>query len=96
MGAGAGDVRAAALSKCFREYVSSHVSKCSLAYVLCNSQSAVPGRCRYGEDPTLTKLLGAEVVQGIQGAHPRYLKVAASPKHFTVYDGPEEGRMSGE
>ena len=57
---------------------------------------------RYGEDPLLTRDLAVEVVRGIQGTDPRYLKVGAAPKHFTVYDGPESnqpgsggsGRMS--
>ena len=43
----------------------------------------------YGEDPLLTKLLAAEMVQGLQGVHPHYIKVVAGVKHFTVYDGPE-------
>lgn len=48
----------------------------------------------YGEDPFLTQTLAAQMVQGLQGSHPRYLKVAAAVKHFTVYDGPEEGRFA--
>ena len=56
----------------------------------------------YGEDPLLTRDLAVEVVRAIQGTDPRYLKVGAAPKHFTVYDGPESnqpgsgggGRMS--
>ena len=33
-----------------------------------------------------------QVVQGLQGEDPQYLKVSAAPKHFTVYDGPESGQ----
>lgn len=38
----------------------------------------------YGEDPFLTQTLAAQLVHGLQGEHPRYLKVAAGVKHFTV------------
>ena len=31
----------------------------------------------YGEDPYLTTALAAALVRGLQGGHPRYLKVAA-------------------
>jgi beta-glucosidase len=46
----------------------------------------------YGEDGLLSRTLAAEVVKGIQGTDQRYLKVAASPKHFTAYDGPESNQ----
>ena len=48
----------------------------------------------YGEDGHLTQTLAVEFVQGLQGSDERYLKVAAGVKHFTVYDGPEEGRFA--
>jgi beta-glucosidase len=47
------------------------------------------GHETYGEDPFLTSLLG---VQGLQGDHPDYLKVVATPKHFAVHSGPEKKR----
>ncbi|WP_374121456.1 glycoside hydrolase family 3 C-terminal domain-containing protein [Paenibacillus sp. LHD-117] len=36
----------------------------------------------YGEDPVLTGELTAELAQGLQGDHPRYLKAVATLKHF--------------
>lgn len=36
----------------------------------------------YGEDPYLSGILGTQFVKGLQGDHPRYLKVVATPKHF--------------
>lgn len=36
----------------------------------------------YGEDPHLTGRLTAELVKGMQGSHPFYLKTAATLKHF--------------
>lgn len=47
------------------------------------------GQETYGEDPYLTSRLGVAFVQGLQGDHPRYLKVVATPKHFAVHSGPE-------
>jgi len=38
----------------------------------------------YGEDPTLTGRLAVAFVKGIQGDDPRYLKLAATLKHFAV------------
>ena len=38
----------------------------------------------YGEDPFLTGEMGAAFVKGLQGDHPRYLKVVSTPKHFTA------------
>lgn len=43
----------------------------------------------YGEDPYLTAQLGMEVVKGLQGNHPRYLKSGACAKHYAVHSGPE-------
>ncbi len=43
----------------------------------------------YGEDPVLTGSLGAAYVRGLQGDHPRRLKVAACAKHLGVHSGPE-------
>ncbi len=39
----------------------------------------------YGEDPYLTSRIGVEFVKGLQGDNSRYLKVAATLKHFAVY-----------
>ncbi len=47
----------------------------------------------YGEDVCLTSQLGTAFVRGIQGDHPRYLKAVATPKHFAVHSGPEDGRF---
>jgi len=43
----------------------------------------------YGEDPYLTAQLGMEVVRGLQGDDPKYLKTGACAKHFAVHSGPE-------
>ncbi|MHA1649089.1 MAG: glycoside hydrolase family 3 C-terminal domain-containing protein [Candidatus Helarchaeota archaeon] len=52
------------------------------------------GQETYGEDPYLTAQLGVAFVKGLQGDHPKYLKVVATPKHFAAYNGPERGRFS--
>ncbi|NLF39928.1 glycoside hydrolase family 3 protein [bacterium] len=46
----------------------------------------------YGEDPVLTALMGAAFVRGLQGSHPKYLKVAACAKHLGAHSGPEKLR----
>lgn len=50
------------------------------------------GQETFGEDPYLTGELGVEMVRGLQGDHPRYLKVAACAKHYAVHSGPESER----
>lgn len=50
------------------------------------------GQETYGEDPFLTGLMGLNFVKGLQGNHPKYLKVAACAKHFAVHSGPEKLR----
>ncbi len=50
------------------------------------------GQETYGEDPYLTARIGVAFVKGLQGDHPHYLKVAATPKHFAVHSGPEFDR----
>ena len=50
------------------------------------------GQETYGEDPFLTSMMGVAFVRGLQGDHPRYLKVAATAKHFVVHSGPEGDR----
>lgn len=50
------------------------------------------GQETYGEDPFLTARIGVELVKGLQGDDPRYLKVVATAKHFAVHSGPESDR----
>lgn len=45
----------------------------------------------YGEDPLLTGAMAGAYVKGMQGEHPRYLRVAATLKHF-YGNNTEEGR----
>lgn len=47
------------------------------------------GQETYGEDPYLTARMAVAFVRGLQGDNPHYLKVVATPKHFTVHSGPE-------
>ncbi len=50
------------------------------------------GQESYGEDPFLTGRLGVAFVKGLQGDHPKYMKVAACAKHYAVHSGPESLR----
>jgi beta-glucosidase len=50
------------------------------------------GQETYGEDPYLMASMGVAFVQGLQGDHPHYLKLIATPKHFAVHSGPESNR----
>jgi len=50
------------------------------------------GQETYGEDPYLTSQIGIAFVNGLQGDHPQYLKVAAMAKHYAVHSGPEKLR----
>jgi beta-glucosidase len=52
------------------------------------------GQETWGEDPFLTSEMGAAYVRGLQGDHPKYLKLAACAKHFAVHSGPEKLRHS--
>jgi beta-glucosidase len=52
------------------------------------------GQETYGEDPFLTGSIGAAFVNGLQGSDPRYFKVVATAKHFSVHSGPESQRHS--
>ncbi len=52
------------------------------------------GQETYGEDPFLTAQIGMSYVKGLQGDDPKYLKVAATAKHFAVHSGPEAIRHS--
>jgi beta-glucosidase len=48
----------------------------------------------YGEDPYLTGELAVSFIKGLQGNHPKYLKLIATAKHFVVHSGPELSRHS--
>jgi len=52
------------------------------------------GHETYGECPFLTAKMGVAFCQGIQGNDKKYLKAAATPKHFAVHSGPEGGRAN--
>jgi beta-glucosidase len=52
------------------------------------------GQETWGEDPFLTGEMGTAYVRGLQGDHPKYLRVAACAKHFAVHSGPEKLRHS--
>ncbi len=50
------------------------------------------GQETYGEDPQLISQMGVAFVKGLQGDHPKYMKVAAMAKHYAVHSGPEKLR----
>jgi beta-glucosidase len=50
------------------------------------------GQETWGEDPFFTGEMASAFVMGLQGDHPKYLKVAACAKHFAVHSGPEKDR----
>ena len=50
------------------------------------------GQETYGEDPYLTSRMGVTFIKGLQGDDPKYLKLAATAKHFAVHSGPESER----
>ena len=50
------------------------------------------GQETYGEDPFLTGTMASAFVRGLQGDHPKYLKVGACAKHFAVHSGSERLR----
>ncbi|MEI6084948.1 MAG: glycoside hydrolase family 3 C-terminal domain-containing protein [Verrucomicrobiota bacterium] len=50
------------------------------------------GQETYGECPYLTARLGVAFIKGLQGNHPKYLKLVATAKHYAVHSGPEESR----
>ncbi len=47
----------------------------------------------YGEDPFLTSRIGVAFVKGLQGDHPKYLKLVSTLKHYAV-NNQETGRTS--
>jgi len=50
------------------------------------------GQETYGEDPYLTGRMAVSFINGLQGDNPKYLKLAATAKHFAVHSGPEPSR----
>jgi len=52
------------------------------------------GHETYGECPHLTGRLGVAFCKALQGDHPKYLKLVATPKHYAVHSGPEGLRHS--
>jgi beta-glucosidase len=50
------------------------------------------GQETYGEDPYLTGRMAVSFINGLQGEHPRYLKIVSTVKHYVVHSGPEEQR----
>ena len=46
----------------------------------------------YGEDPFLTGEMASAYIQGMQGDHPKYLRIAATLKHF-YGNNTEDGRL---
>jgi beta-glucosidase len=50
------------------------------------------GHETYGECPHLTARLGVAFCKGLQGTHPEYLQLVATPKHYAVHSGPEAMR----
>ena len=50
------------------------------------------GQETYGEDPYLTSQMAEVFIKGLQGNDPKYLKLAATAKHYAVYNGPETMR----
>ncbi|MFO8020432.1 MAG: glycoside hydrolase family 3 C-terminal domain-containing protein [Promethearchaeia archaeon] len=50
------------------------------------------GQETYGECPYLTGKMGVAFIKGLQGDHPKYFRVIATPKHYAVHSGPEKYR----
>jgi beta-glucosidase len=46
----------------------------------------------YGEDPFLTGRMAVQLIKGLQGDDPKYLKTVATAKHYAVHSGPESER----
>jgi beta-glucosidase len=71
---------------------------CGLVYrgpVINISRNPFWGRIQecYGEDPYLTGRMGVAYVKGLQGEDPKYLKIAATLKHYAV-NNVEDHRLS--
>jgi beta-glucosidase len=52
------------------------------------------GQETYGEDPFLTGKTAVAFAKGMQGSHPKYIKVAVCAKHYAAHSGPENGRTN--
>ncbi len=52
------------------------------------------GQETYGEDPFLTSRLAVSFIRGLQGEDKRYLKVAATAKHFALPHRPGTGQQT--
>ncbi|RRN78481.1 glycoside hydrolase family 3 C-terminal domain-containing protein [Pseudoxanthomonas taiwanensis] len=52
------------------------------------------GQETYGEDPFLAARMGVAYVRGVQGEHPQWYDIVATPKHYAVHSGPESTRHS--
>lgn len=52
------------------------------------------GQETYGEDPFLTGRMAVAFIKTVQGEHPKYLKIAATAKHYAAHSGPEALRHS--
>ncbi|WP_374011622.1 glycoside hydrolase family 3 C-terminal domain-containing protein [Pseudoxanthomonas koreensis] len=50
------------------------------------------GQETYGEDPFLAARMGVAYVKGVQGDHPHFYDIVATPKHYAVHSGPESTR----
>ena len=47
----------------------------------------------FGEDPYLLSVIGSAYTRGLQeGDNKKYIKIAASPKHYAVHSGPDDIR----
>jgi beta-glucosidase len=71
---------------------------CGLVYrgpVINISRNPLWGRIQecYGEDPYLTGRMGVAYVQGLQGDDPKYMKIAATVKHYAI-NNVEKNRLS--
>ncbi|MCC5877457.1 MAG: glycoside hydrolase family 3 C-terminal domain-containing protein [Candidatus Sumerlaeia bacterium] len=52
------------------------------------------GQETYGECPWLTAHLAKAMIRALQESQGNHVKIVATPKHFAVHSGPEEGRHS--
>lgn len=52
------------------------------------------GQETYGECPWLTSHLAKAMIRALQEVQGHHVKLVATPKHFAVHSGPEEGRHS--
>ena len=50
------------------------------------------GQESYSEDPYHLGQMGIQFIKGLQGNHPKYLKLVSTAKHYVVHSGPEPER----